>query len=182
MAVNAKVGCLKTTERLASNPVYSAGTVRWREEYDCSLITFERPEARVSCIDIECPTCGHPLTFEVASADRVQLRFILAAVVVAALVAGGGWWLWSAFGHHKIGGPAGLVLLGAGGLGLALTLLLGFASPGLFDIASEALKLTSSGTSRVDMAPGIEVEQHKLIAVWIRRGAASAVESQVPAV
>jgi hypothetical protein len=125
MALNAKLGCLKKTERLSSQ-AYGAGAngVAWREDYQCTMMKFERPE-EVSRVDVECPTCGYPLSFEVSSANRVQMKFLVAALVVAAIVLAAGWWVWTTYPRHQIGRPVGLGLLGVGGVGLAMMLLLG---------------------------------------------------------
>jgi hypothetical protein len=83
IAVNAKLGCWKTAERMPANPIYSAGMLRGSEQYDTSVITFERAKTAVACVELECPTCGQPLSFKVASADRVQLKMILAPAVAS---------------------------------------------------------------------------------------------------
>jgi hypothetical protein len=168
MPINAKLGCLKTAERMADNPIYGSGTVRWREEYNCTLVKFERPADGVHRVDIACPVCAQPLSFEVASANRVQMKFLVTALVIAAVLAGIGWWVFTTYGAHRIGRPAALGLLAVGSIGGAITLLLGLVNPSVFDIAGEAISITQDCGRTVEQAPGIAVQSHKLLQVWIK--------------
>ena len=65
--------------------------------------------------------------------------------------------------HH------GVVLLGAGGIGLAFTLAVGLVNPGLFDIAREALSVSHAGERPLELPPGIAGSGHKLLEVWKNR-------------
>jgi hypothetical protein len=118
--------------------------------------------------------CGRPLAFQVESANRVQVKFLVMTIVGAAFVLGIGWFLWSNFPTHKFGRPAGLALLGGGGIGLALTLVLGLVNPGLFDIAREALSVSHAGERPLELPPGIAGSGHKLLEVWKNRAESEA--------
>jgi hypothetical protein len=169
MPLNAKLGCLKTAERMPDNPVYDSEPVRWRVEYDCKLVKFQRPADGVSRLQVDCPVCGYPLAVDVASAHRVQMKFLAIALLSAAVVAAAGWSVFTTFGTHRIGRPAGLGLLALGGVSLAITVLLGLVKPSVFDVASDALSIAQDRSRGVDGVPGRGgVQAHKLIQVWIK--------------
>ena len=173
MAINAKLGCLQSCKRMASSSA-PAGYERWRDEYACHLMKFERPEKGVSRVDLPCPMCGRPLAFQVESANRVQVKFLVMSLVGAAFLLGTGWFLWSNFPTHKFGRLAGPALLGGGGIGLALTLILGLVNPGLFDIAREALSVSHAGECPLELPPGTAGTGHKLLEVWKSRAESQA--------
>jgi hypothetical protein len=168
MAINAKLGCLKSSQRMPSSSA-PAGYTKWRDEYICNILKFERPEKGVSRVDLPCPTCGRPLAFHVESANRVQIRFLVMAIVGTAAVLGIGCFLLSNWPTHKTGRLLGLGLIGVGGLGLAVTLVLGLTKPGIFDIAAEALSVSHAGERPLELAPGIAGTGHRLLEVWKNR-------------